>query len=97
MKKKLLTLAILALLAISSLAAAITDVNRQEVVSVDSPIYRAMKNLYISQGLALPSTTGPWTMAELDMMLERLTPPSRVLPGVRLMSISFQKLGMSRE
>lgn len=75
MKKKLLTLAILALLAISSLAAAITDVNRQEVVSVDSPIYRAMKNLYISQGLALPSTTGPWTMAELDMMLERLTLP----------------------
>lgn len=97
MKKKLLTLAILALLAISSLAAAITDVNRQEVVSIDSPIYRAMKNLYISQGLALPSTTGPWTMAELDMMLERLTPPSRVLPGVRLMSISFQRLGMSRE
>ena len=75
MKKKLLTLTILALLAISSLAAAITDVNRQEVVSIDSPIYWAMKNLYISQGLALPSTTGPWTMAELDMMLERLTPP----------------------
>lgn len=75
MKKKLLTLTILVLLTISSLAAAITDVNRQEVVSIDSPIYRAMKNLYISQGLALPSTTGPWTMAELDMMLERLTPP----------------------
>lgn len=75
MKKKLLTLTILVLLTISSLAAAITDVNRQEIVSIDSPIYRAMKNLYISQGLALPSTTGPWTMAELDMMLERLTPP----------------------
>lgn len=74
MKKKLLTLAILALLAISSLAAAITDVNRQEIVSVDSPIYRAMKNLYISQGLALPSTTGPWTMAELDIEEPQITP-----------------------
>ena len=54
------------------LFASITDTNRQEIVSVDSPIYRAMKNLYISTGLALPSTTGPWTMAEFDIMLSGL-------------------------
>lgn len=54
------------------LFASITDTNRQEIVSVDSPIYRAMKNLYISTGLALPSTTEPWTMAEFDIMLSRI-------------------------
>lgn len=55
-----------------SVFAAVTDGNRQEIVAVDSPIYGAMKNLYISTGLALPSTTGPWSMAEMDMMLERI-------------------------
>ena len=57
-----------------SVFAAVTDGNRQEIVAVDSPIYGAMKNLYISTGLALPSTTGPWSMAEMDMMLERINP-----------------------
>ena len=57
-----------------SIFAAVTDGNRQEIVAVDSPIYGAMKNLYISTGLALPSTTGPWSMAEMDMMLERINP-----------------------
>lgn len=50
----------------------VTDSNRQEIYSVDSPVYDAMEYLYISTGLALPSTTGPWSAAELDMMLKRI-------------------------
>jgi hypothetical protein len=35
-------------------------------------VYAAIRGLYISQGLALPSTTGPWTEDELLLMLRRL-------------------------
>ena len=72
--KRIIISCILTLLSLSALSAAITEGNRQEIVPVDSPIYRAMKNLYISTGLALPSTTGPWSMAEMDMMLDRINP-----------------------
>ncbi len=50
----------------------VTESNRQEIYPVDSPVYDAMEYLYISTGLALPSTTGPWSAAELDMMLKRI-------------------------
>ncbi|MDR1868063.1 MAG: hypothetical protein LBQ77_07345 [Treponema sp.] len=46
--------------------------NRQKIVPVDSEIYQAIKSLYIAQGLALPSTTGPWSEHELLLMLNRL-------------------------
>jgi hypothetical protein len=46
--------------------------NSQRMVPVDSEIYQIIKSLYISQGLALPSTTGPWTEAELRLMLGRV-------------------------
>jgi hypothetical protein len=46
--------------------------NRQKIVPVDSEIYQAIKSLYIAQGLALPSTSGPWSEGELLLMLKRL-------------------------
>ena len=39
--------------------------NRQEIYSVDSMEYKAIRDLYISHGYALPSTSGPWPAADL--------------------------------
>ena len=69
--KKLLCVLLL-LVAMSGVFATVTEKNRQEIISVDSPIWDAMQNLYIAQGLSLPSTTGPWSMAEMDLMLDRV-------------------------
>ena len=69
MRKTVVFLLVLALLL--PLSASVTEQNRQKIYSIDSDVYRAMRNLYISEGMALPSTTGPWSAAELDMMLER--------------------------
>ena len=46
--------------------------NKQKIYSTDSEVYRAIKMLYISTGLALPSTSGPWSAAELSLMLSRI-------------------------
>jgi hypothetical protein len=46
--------------------------NLQQIVPIDSEIYQAIKALYIAQGLALPSTAGPWSKDELLAMLDRL-------------------------
>ncbi len=34
--------------------------NQQKVFSLDDDVYQAIQMLYISQGLSLPSTTGPY-------------------------------------
>jgi hypothetical protein len=41
-------------------------------VPIDSEVYQVIKSLYIARGLALPSTTGPWSEAELLLMLGRI-------------------------
>lgn len=48
------------------------SVNGERIIDVDSPIYRAVKSLYISQCHALPSTTGPWSESEIEHMLSLL-------------------------
>jgi hypothetical protein len=53
--------------------------NQQKVFSLDDDVYQAIQMLYISQGLSLPSTTGPYSQAELALMLEKLNP--EVLKG----------------
>ncbi len=53
--------------------------NQQKVFSLDDDVYQAIQMLYISQGLSLPSTTGPYSQAELALMLEKLKP--EVLKG----------------
>jgi hypothetical protein len=50
--------------------------NHQKIYPVDSEVYQAIKALYISRGLALPSTAGPWSEDELLLMLERIDPAS---------------------
>lgn len=60
------------LLAVAMLSAGTVNDNRQKIFDIDSDAYRAVKALYISHGYALPSTSGPWSGAELEMMLQRL-------------------------
>ncbi len=56
------------------LAPGLSAANQQKVYSLDSDIYEAIQILYVSQGLSLPSTTGPYSQAELTLMLEKLKP-----------------------
>lgn len=46
--------------------------NRQKIYRTDSDLYEALTYLYILQGHALPSTTGPWSADELDRMLAKI-------------------------
>ncbi|MDR2516110.1 MAG: hypothetical protein LBC88_01865 [Spirochaetaceae bacterium] len=46
--------------------------SHRKIYPVDSGVWTAMRGLYIAQGLALPSTTGPWSEDELVAMLDRL-------------------------
>jgi hypothetical protein len=48
--------------------------NHQKIYPVDSEEYQLLSMLYISCGLALPSTAGPWSEDELLLMLSRLEP-----------------------
>nr|WP_319473172.1 hypothetical protein [uncultured Sphaerochaeta sp.] len=47
-------------------------VNQQKIYSLDSDVYDALEVLYIHQGLSLPSTTGPYSQAELSLMIEKI-------------------------
>jgi hypothetical protein len=60
------------LLGIGVTLAAAQERNHQKIYPVDSPVYEALRALSVSQGLALPSTTGPWSEEELIMMLDRI-------------------------
>ncbi|GHU35050.1 hypothetical protein FACS1894172_16230 [Spirochaetia bacterium] len=53
--------------------------NHQKIIPIDSDIYEAIKILHISQGIALPSTAGPWSEDELLLMLNRID-PARLRP-----------------
>ncbi|MFC2821395.1 MAG: hypothetical protein ACTTJW_02170 [Sphaerochaeta sp.] len=46
--------------------------NQQKIYSVDSGVYKSMETLYILSGQSLPSSSGPWSEAELQLMLERI-------------------------
>jgi hypothetical protein len=47
-------------------------VNQQKIYSLDGDVYDAIESLYIHQGLSLPSTTGPYSQAELSLMVEKI-------------------------
>ncbi len=49
----------------------------QKIHPVDSPLYRIIKDIYLMTGHAMPSSTGPWSSAELDDMIDRI-PESEV-------------------
>lgn len=68
MKKFVVAILMMAIL----LSSAFAYSNEQKIYSVDSGVYEAMEKLYILAGQSLPSTSGPWSEAELQMMLGRI-------------------------
>lgn len=70
MKKIFLTF--LCVLALSSLFA--VSSNREKIYSVGSEEYEDISSLYILEGLALPSSSGPWSEDELSLMLSKIDP-----------------------
>ena len=70
MKRGILTLILVTSICVSAFSG--TGRNLQKIYPIDSDIYEGITSLYISQGLALPSTTGPWSVDELLMMLDKL-------------------------
>ena len=71
MTKRVLTCLLLFSVSLSLVFSAQGD-NRQKIYPVDSELFEAITYLYVSEGLALPSTTGPWSEAELVFMLDRI-------------------------
>lgn len=71
MMKRLSILAIL-LGCVAALFAQGAERNLQKIYPVDSEVYEAISLLYVTQGLALPSTSGPWSGDELLGMLEKV-------------------------
>ncbi|MDR3160722.1 MAG: hypothetical protein LBU28_03810 [Spirochaetaceae bacterium] len=59
---------------------------------MDSEIYRALRSLSISQGLALPSTAGPWSEDELLLMLDRID--AAALSGGEQEAYDFAEAGL---
>ena len=49
----------------------------QKIFPVDSPVYQEIKDIYLATGHAMPSSTGPWSEAELSAMIDRI-PQSEV-------------------
>ncbi len=47
--------------------------NDQTIYSVDSALYQKIVKLYIAQGRAVPSSTGPWSGDELRKMVDTLS------------------------
>lgn len=54
------------------LSVAFASNNEQKIYPVDTPIYSALEKLYIIDGRALPSSSGPWSANELIKMLNRI-------------------------
>jgi len=66
-------LALILLIASFQLFAAVS----QKIFPVDSPVYQEIKDIYLATGHAMPSSTGPWSEAELSAMIDRI-PQSEV-------------------
>ncbi|MDT4761990.1 hypothetical protein [Sphaerochaeta sp. PS] len=74
--------------------------NATTVYPVDTPVYQALRQLYTIEGLAMPSSAGPWSGDELLMMLHRLdgyalSPASRATYQYALTILSETKPSFS--
>ncbi|AEV29954.1 hypothetical protein SpiGrapes_2178 [Sphaerochaeta pleomorpha str. Grapes] len=72
MKIRRFLFSVLITVLVSSVVFAAPYANKQKIFSLDSDVYEAIASLYVIQGLSLPSTTGPYSEAELLMMLEKV-------------------------
>lgn len=70
MKKIFITLfCVLTLTSLSALSN-----NREKIYSVEGEEYEDISSLYMMEGLALPSSSGPWSEDELSLMLSKIDP-----------------------
>ena len=67
-RKGIVAIIMLLLLCVLSPLAA----NQARIYPVDSEVYQALRQLYVAQGLSLPSTAGPWSQDELLAMVDRV-------------------------
>lgn len=47
--------------------------NAQKVIPLESDVYSAIGTLYLLEGKAVASTTRPWTVAETEMILSKVS------------------------
>ena len=80
MKKRTIAAVLLLLFAITCVFSSSSVGNSQKIYAVDDPVYTYISNLYVLEGLSLPSTAGPWSGAELEAMLSVFD--GRTLEGV---------------
>ncbi len=71
MKRKVFISIVLTVVLTCTVFASGTE-NHQKIYSVNDQVYTYIRDLYILEGLALPSTTGPWSGSELNLMLSRI-------------------------
>ena len=87
-------LSLLLLLSMPFLSA--QNANHQQIIPIDSEIYQVIKTLYISQGLGLPSTAGPWSEDELLSMLDRLDPARLKLAELKAYNFAEKELARKK-
>lgn len=71
MKKTLMFLIFSVIMVTVLFASALTD-NQQKIYKIDCEEYKQLSVLYRVSGLAMPSSTGPWSNAEMVLMLSRI-------------------------
>ena len=69
MSKKISVIILILALCLPLFAAGGERSNYQKIYGVNDPVYTYITDLYVLEGLARPSTTGPWSGAELNAML----------------------------
>lgn len=72
MKRRRFLFGLLITVLVGSVLFAAPYANKQKIFTLDSDVYEAIASLYVIQGLSLPSTTGPYSEAELLMMLDKV-------------------------
>ncbi|MCQ2411777.1 MAG: hypothetical protein MJ057_02365 [Sphaerochaetaceae bacterium] len=77
---KRFTSILIVLAIVSCMAFAAGSDNYQKIYAVDDPVYGYISSLYLLEGYAMPSTTGPWSGSELSAMLDYID--STTLSGV---------------
>ena len=83
-------LLVLALLPVSSAAYP----NQQKIFSLDSDVYEAISALYLEQGRSLPSTTGPYSQAELRLMMDKIDEKQLTKASLQTYQYIFSQLDL---
>ncbi|MBR4426747.1 MAG: hypothetical protein IKS77_03520 [Spirochaetales bacterium] len=85
---------ILLILLISTVLAFTFAAVPQKIYPVDSPEYQAIRDLYLATGHAMPSSSGPWSAAELSSMLDRIS--TSEIPAFLVESYNAVKTELSK-